>query len=157
MATFNQIICVVLVVVATVNADVAVCHKWPTKTTVVLTKQSRAQNKHYIRSSKLFVRFCNQFSFYKGVSYTNIFFQSMFVSIMLRPLLKGQFRDRSTRLRINPGKIHFSALFCIISILSDKYWGKLVCHTGYAYSRTGLTTLTNTYTDQIFLSNPCTL
>ena len=34
MATFNQFICVLLVTVATFNADVTACHQWPTKTTI---------------------------------------------------------------------------------------------------------------------------
>ena len=58
--------------------------------------------------------------------------------------------SRLTRLSIsaypNPWKIHFNALFCITSILSDKYWGRLLGHTGYAYYKTGLTTLTYTLT-----------
>ena len=38
-------------------------------------------------------------------------------------------------------------------MLSDKYWGKLVCHTGHAYSRTGLATLTYTLTRSFCVFN----
>jgi len=34
MATFKHIVCVILVVVTTVNADVTARHKWPAKTTI---------------------------------------------------------------------------------------------------------------------------
>ena len=39
----------------------------------------------------------------------------------------------------------FNARFCINSLLSERYLGRLVCHTRHEYSRTGLTTLM--YTD----------
>jgi len=39
MATYNHIICVILVVMATFSADITACHKWLTKTTIFfLTK-----------------------------------------------------------------------------------------------------------------------
>ena len=47
MVTFNHIIYVTLVVVATFTAEVTACHNWPTKTTIL------KKYKHYIRSSKL--------------------------------------------------------------------------------------------------------
>ena len=40
----------------------------------------------------------------------------------------------------------FNARFCINSMLSERYLGRLVCHTGHAYSSTGLTTLMYTVT-----------
>ena len=55
--------------------------------------------------------------------------------------------SRLTRLRIPiQEKYILMPFFWITSILSDKYWGKLVWHTGHAYSRTGVTTLTCTLT-----------
>ena len=42
---------------------------------------------------------------------------------------------------LSPVNIDLNALFWIISMLSDKYIGKFVCHTGHAYSRTGRTIL----------------
>ena len=39
-----------------------------------------------------------------------------------------------------------NARFCINSMLSERYLGRLVCHTGHACSRTGLTTLMYTVT-----------
>ena len=53
-ATFNLIINAILVGVATFNADVTVCHKWPMKTTILFNiKPPRAHNNHYIHCSKL--------------------------------------------------------------------------------------------------------
>ena len=40
------------------------------------------------------------------------------------------------------GLIHLTALFCTVSILSVWCLFRLVCHTGHAYARTGLITLT---------------
>ena len=53
VANFNHIVCVILVVVANINADLTGYHNWPTKTTNIKKKASRTQSKHYIRSSKL--------------------------------------------------------------------------------------------------------
>ena len=43
-----------------------------------------------------------------------------------------------------PGNMDFNARVFINSMLSKRYLGRLVCHTGHAYSRTGLTTLNQT-------------
>ena len=39
----------------------------------------------------------------------------------------------------------FNARFCINTMLSERYLVRLVCHTGHAYSRSGLTTIMYTF------------
>ena len=89
IATFSHIICVILV---WLNANMIACHKWPTKTKIFF---NRTHPKHKRNTTSalmnLFVWFCRQFSFYKCLSYTNIFSQSMFISISLHLLLIAQF------------------------------------------------------------------
>ena len=48
MATFNLIITVSYVVVATFKADVTSCHNWPTKNDFLSQTTSTTPNKHYI-------------------------------------------------------------------------------------------------------------
>ena len=50
-----------------------------------------------------------------------------------------------------------NALFCTVSILSVRWLFRLVCHTGHAYSRTGLITLTYMVTALFNLYNMYTL
>ncbi len=54
----------------------------------------------------------------------------------------GRFVKHKISANSLPGSIHLSALFCTVSILSVRCLFRLVCHTGHAYSRTGLITLT---------------
>jgi len=47
------------------------------------------------------VQFCNQFSFFKCVIYTNIFPQLMFISISMHPLLIVEFSCVRVRVRVS--------------------------------------------------------